>query len=124
MTFYLTGQMPSGKNQVQLALVQGRVMKFPNKRFKAWRAEALAQLDPQCAQEGAYLPLQSTIRLRCEYTPGDARVRDVSGLLDALFHLLVKADILEDDGQVHEVEWKRLEINRESPGLTFHVEAL
>lgn len=124
MTFRLTGQMPSGKNQVQLALVKGRLMKFPNKRFKAWRQECLVQLHPQCRWEGAYLPLETTIRLRCEYTPGDARVRDVSGLLDALFHVMVQAKILKDDGLVHEVEWKRLEINREHPGITFHVEAL
>ena len=124
MTFQLFGQMPSGKNQIQTVWKNGVFIKYPNKRFKAWRKECLLQLHPQCQLERAYLPLESTIRLRCDYTPGDARVRDVSGLIDALFHVIVKAGIVTDDGLVHEVIWQRRAIDRKNPGLTFTVEAL
>jgi hypothetical protein len=124
MTFRLSGQMPSGKNQVKTALVKGKVIRFPDKRFKAWREASLQQLNPQCDWQGNYLPIQTPVRLCCNYTPGDLRVRDVSGLLDALFYLIVKAGILVDDGQVYEVIWLRQPVNREEPGLSFSLDAL
>lgn len=119
MTFTITGQLPSGKNAV---IVTRTGMRFPAKRFKLWREQILKQLAPQVstyAQEGACLPLQSTITLECEYTPGDARTRDVDGMLGALLHVIVKAGLLTDDGLVWGVTWRRLEMDRNKPGLTF-----
>ena len=97
-------------------------MRFPAKRFKLWREDALEQLHGQVmgyAMNGAILPIQSTISLECEYTPGDRRTRDVPGMLDALLHLIVKAGLLTDDGLVWGVTWTRMEMDRERPGLKF-----
>lgn len=119
MTFSITGQIPSGKNAV---VVTRTGMRFPAKRFKLWREEVIKQLSPQVsvyAQEGACLPLESTISLECEYTPGDRRVRDVPGMLDALLHVIVKAGLLVDDGLVWAVTWRRNEMDRQQPGLRF-----
>ncbi len=121
MTFSITGQMTSGKNSV---VVTRSGMRFPSKRFKLWREEVIKQLSPQASayvQEGACLPLQSTITLECEYTPGDRRTRDVPGMLDALLHVIVKAGLLVDDGLVWAVTWRRNEMDRENPGLKFHI---
>lgn len=100
----LVGQLPSGKNQVQLCARGGRIHKYPNARFSAWREEALLQLR---VRQGSPLTSGMPVSLTVEYTPGDRRVRDVSGMLDALFHLLVRAEILDDDGLVWEVHWIR-----------------
>lgn len=124
MTFTLSGQIPSGKNQVKTAVVKGRVIHFPNKVFKAWREAMLPQLAVQAKkyiETGAVLPVSSTISLECEYTPGDARTRDVSGMLDALFHLIVRAGLLVDDGLVWAVTWRRNEMDRQKPGLRFTI---
>jgi len=121
MTFSITGQMTSGKNSV---VVTRSGMRFPSKRFKSWRDEVLMQLHRQVsiyAQEGACLPLGSTISLECEYTPGDRRTRDVPGMLDALLHVIVKAGLLVDDGLVWAVTWRRMEMDREKPGLRFTI---
>ena len=121
MTFTLAGQLPSGKNAVKITRKGHR---YPNERFVMWREESIKQLNPQVstyAREGACLPLQSTITIECEYTPGDRRTRDVPGMLDALLHLIVKAGLVVDDGQVWGVTWRREEMDRNKPGLTFTI---
>lgn len=123
MTFTLSGQLPSGKNAV---VVTRTGMRFPAKRFKLWREQALTELSPQVstyARKGACLPLESTITLECEYTPGDRRTRDVPGMLDALLHLIVKAGLLVDDGLVWGITWRRMEMDRQRPGVTFTITA-
>lgn len=115
MTFSIVGQIPSGKNAV---IVTRSGMRFPSKRFKAWRDEVLPQLTIQRG-ECTLFPLQTPISLECEYTPGDRRTRDVSGMLDALFHVIVKAGLLVDDGLVWAVTWRRNEMDRQKPGLRF-----
>ena len=114
MTFTLSGQIPSGKNAV---IVTRTGMRFPAKRFKLWREDALAQLASQGA--GKQKPIESAVSLECEYTPGDRRTRDVPGMLDALLHILVKAGLLVDDGLVWGVTWRRKELDRGKPGLSF-----
>lgn len=122
MTFTLHGQMPSGKNQMHITRTGHR---YPNARFVTWREDAMQQLHRQSqehAQEGLCLPLSSTISLFVTYTPGDARTRDVSGMLDALFHVIVKAGLLADDGLVWGVTWRREAMDRQNPKLVFTME--
>ena len=124
MTFRLDLQLKSGKNRVLTTRTGHR---YPPKEFTAWRTACLAQLAGQRAhyrRHGTCWPLVDPIRLRCEYTPGDKRLRDVDGMLGAVLHVLVKAGLLVDDGQVYEVEWRRKAVNREQPGLLFHLEVL
>lgn len=121
MTFSITGQIKSGKNRV---LITRKGHRYAPKEFTTWREEVIKQLSPQVkayAQEWACLPLQSTITLECEYTPGDARVRDVDGMLGALLHVIVKAGLLKDDGLVWAVTWRRNEMDRQKPGLRFTI---
>lgn len=116
LVFELKGQLPSGKNQVQLLWRNGRMIKYPNKTFKSWREAAVQQLQP-CPVK----PLTEPVELTCCYWPGDLRTRDVSGQLDAIFHLLVYGKVLEDDGLVHNVSWKREELDRKNPRLVVSV---
>ena len=110
MTLTLIGQLPSGKNQVQIGFRSGRMFKYPNLRFTRWRADACKQLVGQ---------FQDTIGYRCSmdahYTPGDLKTRDVSGLLDALFHLFGYAGVIKDDGLIREVHWTEHPLDRKSP---------
>jgi Holliday junction resolvase RusA-like endonuclease len=121
MTFRLDLQLKSGKNRVLTTRTGHR---YAPKAFTEWRGAALQQLAPQVTQYKPLLPVQSPVRLRCDYTPSDCRVRDVDGMLGALLHVIVKAGLLVDDGQVYEVEWTRQAVNREKPGLMFSLEQL
>lgn len=111
MTLYLTGQIPSGKNQV-LMTRDGR--KYPNARFKAWREEAARQLRGQRLRR---TPYQHRLKIEVSYTPGDKRKRDVSGILDALFHLLERVGLVKDDSQFCDVQFWTMPVNPKLPGI-------
>lgn len=117
MTFAITGQMTSGKNSI---VVTRSGLRFPSKRFKAWRDLVVPELEIQRGTCTLF-PLADPVSLECEYTPGDRRTRDVPGMLDALLHVIVKAGLLVDDGLVWAVTWRRNELDRENPGLKFHI---
>lgn len=124
LTLALTGQLCSGKNQVQLLFRHGKVQKYPNKTFTNWRAKAHVQVIEQ-ADWGSRTIITTPVRLTVEYWPGDARTRDVSGQLDALFHLLVFAKVLKDDGLIHELGgWTRHPINKKFPKVLMTIEAV
>ena len=117
MTFSITGQLPSGKNAV---IVTRTGMRFPAARFKKWREGVVPELEIQRGQCSLF-PIANPVTLECEYTPGDARTRDVDGMLGALLHVIVKAGLLTDDGLVWAVTWRRMEMDRKQPGLKFTI---
>lgn len=107
MILILTGQLPSGKNAMQ---VTRKGLHYPKTRFKNWRKDACQQLQGQ---------FQETIAWKCEmiadYTPGDLITRDVSGLMDALFHLFGYAGVIKDDGLIRNVRWTEHPLDRKTP---------
>ncbi len=115
----LKGQLPSGKNQVQLLWRNGKVHKYPNKTFTKWRDASMAQITPEFFQAPN---ITIPVSLTCHYWPGDLRTRDVSGQLDALFHLLVYAKVLKDDGLIWSVWWRRHEMTRSFPQVVLEIE--
>jgi Holliday junction resolvase RusA-like endonuclease len=117
--FSIIGQIPSGKNQVQLLWRKGKVHRYPNKTFTNWRAKASLEL---LEQKRPTMPLSAPIALTCNYWPGNRIIRDVSGQLDALFSLLVYANILKNDGLIWSVWWRRHAVCR-FPKLVMDLEA-
>jgi Holliday junction resolvase RusA-like endonuclease len=105
--FTLFGQLPSGKNQQGVDPVHHH--HYPNRRFSEWRERALRQL-PKCRLEGA-------LTLYADYYPGDERTRDVSGVLDALFHLFEKGFLVWNDSQVKNVTWRTMPVDRKAPRI-------
>lgn len=107
LTFVLTEQLPSGKNQQRTAWSAnknnpGRMKphKYPDKRFSAWRENALREIG------NVERPFVGSVHLIVNYRPGDRRTRDAPGMIDALCHLLVKAGVLLDDKQVKSIDWR------------------
>ena len=115
----MTGQVPSGKNQVQMLWRRGNIQRVPNKTFTNWRSSVGMQL---LTQEKPIAPLSTPIRLICDYWPKDRCVRDVSGNLDAIFSMLVYAHIVKNDGLIYDVIWRRHEMNRKYPKLIMELE--
>lgn len=97
----LIGQHISGKNRVG---IRRDGHHYPQKQFINWRAQAHIQLLEQAR------PLETItvpVKLSCWYWPSDERTRDVTGMQDALFYLLVYANILKNDGLIWDCSWKR-----------------
>lgn len=129
--YTLLGKTPSGKNQIRIAIVRGRVMKFPDANFKKWRSEAHRQLSEQ--RDG-----RPTILVPCAvavaYVPGDRIRRDVPGMMDALSHVLewcpvhgrkktpgCGQPIIKDDSLLTCWVWQTLPLDRENPRLEIHI---
>jgi len=113
VTFTLTGQMCSGKNAVVVTRTGHR---FPAKRFTDWRTKAMAELREQC--DGFPQPIRHRIALIVDYTPGDLRVRDVAGMLDAICHLLERSGLIEHDGLIRDCTWHEFPMDRTKPQAT------
>jgi hypothetical protein len=123
LTFRLEGQLPSGKNQVRKTR---KGQHYPNKRFELWREEAYYQIVQQIGgqRRALGLPLSTTpLTLRVQYVPGDLRTRDVTGMGDALFHLFTYAKLIVNDGQIRNVHWTELPLNRKAPEAFVSIEA-
>jgi Holliday junction resolvase RusA-like endonuclease len=110
MKAILFGQLTSGKNAVGITRTGHH---YPNKRFADWRADALVQL--KALKAIPKQPIDYPMHLTVNYCPGDRRTRDVSGMLDALFHLLMHAKIIEDDGLIRDVTWRWQGISKVCP---------
>jgi Holliday junction resolvase RusA-like endonuclease len=98
----LIEQIPSGKNSV-LILRNGQ--RAPRKRFREWRDAAWRELLVQLGEHRRALPLTEPVHLEVSYAARDRRRRDVPGMLDALLHLLERAEVIQDDAQVTGVSW-------------------
>lgn len=109
----LTAQIPSGKNQIQLSMRNGRILKYPNQRFVKWRECAALDIFVQRAKWVGLLrqelPLRGPLAMHVKYGARDKRTRDISGMVDALFHLLTYAELIEDDGQIKTLTWTPVE---------------
>ena len=99
----LFDQIQSGKNRI---LITRKGHRYPPKRFADWRDAAVLSFRIQ-AKTCPELPYTKRCRLEVAYTPGDARTRDVAGMLDALCHCLERAGIVVNDGLIQTVSWRQ-----------------
>lgn len=109
--FVLTGQIPSGKNAV---VVTRSGMRFPAKRFKLWREDAFNQLMPY---GNLKVPAAWEPHVLVRYTPGDKRRRDVPGMIDALWHLMEKFGMVDDDARFRHLSWTTCNVDKERAGV-------
>ncbi len=123
LTFTLTGQLPSGKNGIKTTRTGKR---YPTKRFEEWRDMACKQV---YGQRCKVVNLVSQMRvpmfrkptelcIEIHYAAGDLRRRDIPGMMDALFHVLERAQVVGDDAQIKESHWYQLPVDRSAPGVT------
>jgi len=116
MIFTILGNCPSGKNKI-LVTRDGR--HIPGDRFVVWRKDAFIQLKAQ--RQIPKRPIDWPVKLKVDYWPGDRLVRDITGMADALFHLLVYAGVLKDDGFVYDLCWYRQQTDRKFPKVRVEV---
>lgn len=63
--------------------------------FKKWRDEMTSQINQQILAGLGVIHEPTNIRV--EYVAGDRKRRDMTGIIDALFHLLEYTAIIHDD---------------------------
>jgi Holliday junction resolvase RusA-like endonuclease len=115
----VSGQVPSGKNQVGLSFKGGKVHRYPKARFSAWRASFEVQARSQTKVRGLEERLRADVVIR----QGDRIRRDVPGQLDALWHALVHCGILADDYWIRSVTFDET-LDRQGPGAVIRLTPL
>lgn len=123
MKFVLKGQIPSGKNAMQVTRT-GR--HYPLARFVRWRSDATRQLREQGIlniRNVGILSGSGRKKITVRYFSGDVRRRDVPGMMDAICHLLEWSDVVVDDALLKDWDWKTMEIDRDNPRCEICMEA-
>ena len=113
LSFILNDQIPSGKNQIRIAASRGKIYKYPDKRFVEWRQKAAADILKQrrtwTTNDKMKLPLRGPLKMIVGYrelkkVPGGG-TRDITGMCDAIQHLMEYCELIENDGQIKELSW-------------------
>lgn len=115
--FVLRGQLPSGKNAVNITRTGRR---YPGKRFALWKADAMRQI---LAQHKFDRIISAPCKMTVRYFTADKRRRDVSGMIDAVFHVLEKCMIVKDDALIVDVDWQFCGQDKENPRAEISIES-
>ena len=119
----ILGNCPSGKNQqVNGWDENGKKVKAADKRFLAWRKAARSEID-MALRGRTDLPLRGRLRAKILYTPGDHILRDVPGLMDALWHLLEHSGVIQNDAQIRAIaSWEENPVSAPLAGVLVELE--
>ena len=111
MNFTITGQVSAGKNNIQVTR-QGR--RYPNPSFQKWAKDAIRQVHSQRKGQSGTLT-DNWLAIAIIYTPGDRRIRDAPSIIDAVFHVLEKCEVVKNDKQFAAVMYYKTEVCRLGP---------
>lgn len=114
LKFKILGSIPSGKNSV---IVTRTGKRFPSKRFVEWRAKAVDQLSAQLPKD--FAAIKGTCSVKLYYWAPDLRKRDVPGIIDSIWHVLERLEIIENDylfgGIDGRVDYEACGVDRKNP---------
>jgi hypothetical protein len=88
----ITGQTRGGKNSMGVTRT-GR--HYPKKDWAAWRDAAVMQIQAQLPP--GFQTITEPVNARLEYVASNHRRHDQPAILDAIFHVLERAEIVRDD---------------------------
>jgi len=121
MNLILKGQIRAGKNNVQVTRTGHR---YPTKTFKDWSTKAMLQIWEQIGYAHEIRPYDEPLAMTLDYWPGDARVRDIPAIVDALLHVLEAAGVVTNDKWVRRMKYAQHEIDKDNPRVVLELVAI
>jgi Holliday junction resolvase RusA-like endonuclease len=118
LTWTLQGQCKSGKNNMQTTKAGHH---YPLPAFATWRDDMVIQTRGAAVRLGGK-PIAVPCKLSVVFRHSDKRRRDVSGLLDALFHVLERAGVVKDDSLIQDVDVATASLQRDKPSVWMRLE--
>ncbi len=95
LEYLIEGQVSGGKNNIGITRSGKR---YPtSKAFIRWRKHALNQLLSQKQLLKQAMPINHPVSVCVEYYTDSKRRRDTPAILDAIWHVLEKSEIITDD---------------------------
>ena len=92
LSFRITGQIRGGKNNM---IVTRTGKHFPKPEWARWRDTTVSELQRQLPAH--WKPVAVPMNVRLDYVAGDKRRRDMPAIIDAIWHAMEKAGVVEDD---------------------------
>ncbi len=128
LRLFLPGQPTSGKNAIKIN--PRTFAHYAGDRFKIWRAAMVKAINAQLRPNPYFQPITDPVSLTVYYSAGDGIKRDISGIQDALYHVLELKDkdnkpigILADDSQIKALTWVPVTAGN-LPGLWLELETV
>lgn len=114
----IIGQVHGGKNHIGITKTGRR---YPaSKAFILWAKSAINQLRVK-KWKNKIKTFKKDMNIVIDYIPGDLRTRDTPAILDAVYHVLEKAKIVENDKQFCNVIFTKLPLNRRHPKVNIEL---
>ena len=114
MKIILKGQVCGGKNNFGINPKTGK--HYPKKNFKRWRTDVINQLI-DANQVFTKPKFTKPCSFYIEYTAADRRKRDITAILDALWHVFERVNIVKDDSLLEDCEGFKKFYDKENPGV-------
>jgi len=118
MRFVIKGQISGGKNQMG---VTRNGIHYPKKNFSEWRLNTEYQLKQQMKKMPEFSTINQPVNAIFNYIAGDNRRRDATAILDAVFHVLERMGIVEDDrligGEGKTLTFNFIKVDKKCPSL-------
>ena len=92
LSITIRGKIRGGKNNIIITRTGRR---FPNPEWAKWRDAAVIAVKKQLPD--SFKMICEPVNVRLDYFAGDKRRRDMPAIIDAIFHVLEKAGVVEDD---------------------------
>ena len=118
--FHIKGQIKGGKNNM---LMTRTGKHYPKAIWAIWRNQVVRELIETCKPTSETM-LTEPCKMTVVYIPEDHRRRDMSAMLDSLFHCMERAGLIEDDSLVVNLSWAALAKNKENAGANIIIEEI
>ena len=97
MKLKISGQIYGGKNNINITKKGKR---YPNKEWQEWRDGKIWELKRQIIKMKDFETFTEPMSIIVRYTAGDNRRRDTPAILDSIYHLLEKTNVVDDDALI------------------------
>ena len=96
---------------------------YPSPKWANWRNQVVRGLIETCKPTPETM-LTEPCKMTVVYVPADHRRRDMSAMLDSIFHCMERAGLIEDDSLVVNLSWGSLDKNKENAGANIMIEEI
>jgi Holliday junction resolvase RusA-like endonuclease len=123
MRITLYGKPITKKNSMQIISCGGRPRLIQSKAYRDYEKGCLEQM----GFEGCYVkePINEKIKVTCLYYLKDNRKTDLTNLLAATHDILQKAEIIEDDALIVNLDGSRIVgVDKDNPRVEIEIKAV
>lgn len=94
MIIKISGIIYGGKNNLVVTRTGHR---YPNATWEKWRDSKIYEVKQQLRKHPDFETIDYPCGVEIHYTKGDNRRRDLPAILDSLWHLMEKCNVVTDD---------------------------